>query len=285
MTKQNTRITGHIRQLGLAALLTTGLASQAQTCLWEGHTDVGIVYEDGAWNLHIGQHEAIPPMEYAPNEAILGVNLLAASNTVPANPQFSFLGTAGSPVWILPQGQDPALLFLGFGTEELPAALFVNDEVALTLKAVRGPGQFSVYESGLFGNPNVIMNSRDGVTAADSVVLTAGGHRHVNWAFSVPGTYEVDFEATGTLVAGNVFTSSGPITYTFDVAVVPPTLTLTSAGQLTWSTNAVGFNLETTANAVTRTWIATTNTPVVSGDQYVVTLDVSAPQQFYRLKQ
>ena len=221
MKNQNSQIIGRIRQLGLAALLTTGLASQAQTYLWEGHTDVGIVYELGAWNLHIGQHEAIPPMEYAPNEAILGVDLLAAGTTIPANPQFSFLGTAGSPVWILPQVQDPAQLFLGFGTEELASGLFVNDQVTLSLRGVRAPGQFSVFESDMFGNPNLFMNSGDGITGADAIVLPAGGHQHVNWAFSAPGNYEVDFEAAGTLVAGNVFTTSGPITYTFSVQAVP----------------------------------------------------------------
>ncbi len=221
MKQQNNRIIGHIRQLGLAALLTTGLASQAQTTLWEGHTDVGIVYEDGGWNLHIGRHDDIPPIEYAPNEAILGVDIVGAHSTVPANPQFSFLGTAGSPVWILPEVQNPILLFLGFGTEELPDGLFVGDQVTMSLQAVRGPGQFSVYEVGMFGSPTVFMNSGNGITGADSIVLPAGGHQHANWAFSTPGTYEVDFEAAGTLVEGNVFTASGPITYTFSVAAVP----------------------------------------------------------------
>ncbi len=98
-------------------------------------------------------------MESAPNGAILGVDIVDAHSTVPANPQFSFLGTAGSSVWVLPQVQDPALLFLGFGTEELEIGVFVNNEV--------------------------------------------------------------DFEAAGTLVDGNVFTASGPITRTFSVATVP----------------------------------------------------------------
>jgi surface-anchored protein len=61
------------------------------------------------------------------------------------------------------------------------------------------------------------MNSRDGIATNDSVVLTAGGHRHVSWAFSMPGTYEVDFEAAGTLATNNQFTASGPVTYTFHV--------------------------------------------------------------------
>jgi surface-anchored protein len=221
MKKHNNRTIGHICQLGLAALLTTGLASQAQTTLWEGHTDVGVVYELGAWNLHIGRHDDIPPMEYAPTEAILGVDLLAAGTTVPANPQYGFLGTAGSPVWILPEVQNPSILFLGFGTEELSDGLFVGDQVTMSLQAVRGPGQFSVYEVGVFGSPTVFMNSGNGITGADSIVLPAGGHQHANWAFSTPGTYEVDFEAAGTLVEGSVFTASGPITYTFSVAMVP----------------------------------------------------------------
>ena len=210
----------------LKSLLAVALASpvalslNAQTLLTEGHTDVGIVYELGGWNLHIGQHEATPPMEYAPNEAILGVNIVGAHSTVPANPQFSFLGMAGSSVWVLPQVQDPALLFLGFGTEELESGIFVNNEVTLSLQGVRAPGQFSVYDVGMFGSPSIFMNSGDGTTA-DSILLSAGGHRHVNWAFSTPGTYEVDFEAAGTLVDGNVFTASGPITYTFSVAAVP----------------------------------------------------------------
>jgi surface-anchored protein len=211
----------------LKSLLAVALASpvavslNAQTLLTEGHTDVGVVYELGAWNLHIGQHEATPPMEYAPNEAILGVDIVGAHSMVPANPQFSFLGTAGSSVWVLPQVQDPALLFLGFGTEELESGVFVNDEVTVSLQGLTAPGQFSVYEVGMFGSPTIFMNSGDGITAADSILLAAGGHRHVNWAFSTPGTYELNFAAAGTLVDGNVFTASGPITYTFSVAAVP----------------------------------------------------------------
>ncbi len=205
-----------VGQLGLAALLAAALNLNAQTVLTNGHTDVGIVYEDDAWNLHIGQHEADPPAEYAPKVAVLQVGP-AARTTVPANPAFAFLGAAGAPVYILPQVENPALVFLGFGTEELPSGLFTNDQVRLTLRAVRGPGQFAVYDVDAFGTPNVLMNSGDGITAADSVILQAGGHRHVNWAFTTPGTYQVDLEATGMLVTSNQFTTGGPVTYTFDV--------------------------------------------------------------------
>ena len=234
MKIQNNRIFGRIHRLGLAALLTTGLASQAQTYLWEGHTDVGVAFEDGEWDLHVGQHEADPPMEYEPGEVVLGVDIVAAQQTVPSVSEFSFLGAPGSSVWILPQAHQSGLLFLGFGAEELEEGAFVNDQVTLSLQAVRGTGLFSVYTVDMFGSPSVLMDSGDGITGADAISLSAGAHQHVNWAFSTPGLYEVDFEATGTLTDGNVFTSSGLVTYTFDVAAVPEpgTLALVALGSL-----------------------------------------------------
>jgi surface-anchored protein len=233
MKKQNTQIIGRIRQLGLAALLTTGLASQAQTILTNQHADIGVTYEGGAWNLHI--HNETQDIEYSPpsglNGAILQVGS-AAAGTVPANPLFSFLGTAGSPVWILPNTQNPSLIFLGFGAEELETGLFVGDSVTMSLSSVSGPGEFAVFDFDSFGSPMALMNSRDGITAGDSVSLAAGAHNDLNWAFSAPGTYTVNFEASGTLVDGNVFTASGPVGYTFEVVPEPSSVALAGVGAL-----------------------------------------------------
>jgi surface-anchored protein len=233
MKKPNTQIIGRIRQLGLAALLTTGLASQAQTILTNQHADIGVAYEDGAWNLHI--HNETQDIEYSPpsglNGAILQVGS-AAAGTVPANPLFSFLGTAGSPVWILPNTQNPSLIFLGFGAEELETGLFVGDSVSLALHSISGPGEFAVFDFDIFGNPVELMNSRAGSTATDSVSLVAGAHNDMNFAFSAPGTYTVNFEASGTLVDGNVFTASGPVGYTFEVVPEPSSMALAGVGAL-----------------------------------------------------
>ena len=125
---------------------------KAQTLLASGHTDVGIAFEEGAWELHIGRHHDDPPAEYAPGAAVLRVEA-AAQTTVPAAPAFQFLGAAGSPVYVLPQAEAPGQLFLGFGTEELEAGLFRDDRVVLGLSAVRGPGRFAVYEVDPLGRP------------------------------------------------------------------------------------------------------------------------------------
>jgi surface-anchored protein len=212
-----------MKTIQLKTLLAAGLCAatastlHAQTWLWSEHADVGVNYEDDAWDLHVHHHDL---GEFEPGDAILGVDIVAALSTVPSGAQWSFLGAAGNPVWILPQNHDEDLLFLGLGTEELASGIFAGDQVTLSLKAVSGPGNFAVYLTDMFGAPSVLMNSGDGITAGDAVTLAAGGHTHVNWAFSAPGVCQIDFEGSGTL-AGSGFTSSGNVTYTFAVVTVP----------------------------------------------------------------
>lgn len=205
-------------------LLAAGLCGapafhlNAQTYLWYKHADVGVNYEDGAWDLHVHHHDL---GEFEPGEAIMGVDVVAGLKTVPSGAQWSFLGSAGSSVWILPQNHDENLLFLGLGTEELAEGIFTDDQVTLTLKSVNGPGIFALFQTSEFGTPNVFMNSSDGIGSGDAVTLAAGGHTHINWAFSAPGVYQIDFEGSGTLADGAVFTSSGNVTYTFEITAVP----------------------------------------------------------------
>ena len=93
-----------IKVLHLTAALASVLSLNlpAQTLLTSGHTDVGIAFESGAFNLHIGQHEATPPMEYEPGEAILAVDSAHAQSVVPSGDAWSFLGAS----WQL--GLDPS---------------------------------------------------------------------------------------------------------------------------------------------------------------------------------
>lgn len=204
--------------LAATGLLLTGLSLHAQAILDTEHVDVGINYEDGAWDLHI--HDETHDIEYEPGDAILRVNA-SAQTSVSANPLFSFLGAPGSPIWILPNTQNANLLFLGFGAEELAGGLFVDDSVSMRLHSVSGPGSFAVFDFNSLGEPLVVMNSRDGFSAADTFFAVPGSHSDLNWAFSQPGYYTVNFEASGTLADGNAFTSSGPVSYTFEVVPEP----------------------------------------------------------------
>lgn len=150
-----------------------------------GHVDViGIAYEDGELDLHV--HDEDNEVEYAPEEVTVRA-LPAAETTVPANPAYDFLGDAGDPVWILPQLEDPDLLFAGLATEEIEAGALVDDRVRVTL-AVIGPGEVAVYVEDEFGLPSeILFDTDDG--SLDTFTLTAGSHVHANWAFSEPGNY------------------------------------------------------------------------------------------------
>jgi surface-anchored protein len=273
-------------QLWLATCLAITLQINAQTTLTTGHTDVGIVYEDDAWNLHVGRHEDSPPAEYGPNEAILQVGP-ASKTSIPANPAFGFLGEPGAPIFVLPEVQNPALLFLGLGTEELASGLFTNDQVQLHLKSVTGPGQFFVYEVSAFGTPTVFMNSRDGIASNDVVTLTAGGHRHVNWAFSTPGTYQVDFEASGTLASNAQFTASGPVTYNFKVLGESPTLgilRIANGAQLDWqSALDVNYQIQSRQSIGTGAWTNWGEPTPGTGAPLSIPVTQSSSNEFFRV--
>lgn len=206
--------------LGLV-LASCGLTAGAATVLDVGHTDVGIAYDamSNTWDLHV--HDEENDVEYAPEDAILTLKP-AAFGTVPAGSQWSFLGTAGSDLYTLPQTENPGLLFLGIGSEEILNGTFTGDQYRLSLKAVSGPGAFIAYDVDGFGEPQtVFFNSRDGISLADAPLLNSGGHQHLNWAFTAPGTYTVTFEASATRASDSLATSSGNIPYTFEVQPVP----------------------------------------------------------------
>ncbi|MGE3621328.1 MAG: choice-of-anchor M domain-containing protein [Acidimicrobiia bacterium] len=117
-----------------------------------------------------------------------------AEVAVPDNPNFTFLGAPGDPVWILPQTQNPALVWPGWSTEHGSlAGQFSTLQFAIT--DVSGPGRFDLYQTGAFGSVNRIASS-DG-SLANAWTVNVPQHVHASWAFSQPGTYEITFQVTG----------------------------------------------------------------------------------------
>jgi surface-anchored protein len=202
--------------LVVAALVAGAVPATATpvVVISQGHIDaVDVHYEDGGLELHVHDESVDPPVERDPADVVLRV-LPGAETTVPDDPAYRFLGTAGAPVWILPQAEDPALLWPGLSTEELTAGTFTGDKVTLTLRWVRGPGALSMFTTDAVGAPTVLANSGDGTP--DRLALTTGGHQHANWGFTRAGTYRATFQASATLVDGTRVTSD-PAVYTFQV--------------------------------------------------------------------
>jgi surface-anchored protein len=219
MKKKQKKLIGHIRLLGLAALMTTSLTLQAQNSfISQGHTDIDIGYEDSTFSLGLTFGE--PEQDFDVNNTALVV-LAAAHTTVPNNTNFSFLGSPGSDVWILPQVQNTNLLFLGFGAEGINPGTFRGNQLTMTLKSVSGPGKFSVYLTDGFGTPTKWFSSDD-APGTDIQTIPTGAHTHVNWAFSEQGDYEVTLQGDAFL-PDNTPVSTGPVTYLFHVIGVPTT--------------------------------------------------------------
>lgn len=196
---------GLLIPVALAATLAAGVtaASASSTVVLDrGHVDVGVGFEDGALNVHV--HDETNDVEHDPADVHF-VAPPAARTTVPDDPAFGFLGDPGGRVWILPEVENPELLFLGIGTEELEPGVFAGDSVTLRVLRVRGPGSFSVFTSDPFGAPQVLINSRDGLP--DSLALPVATHLHANWAFTARGTYRVLVQATATLAGGGAIRS------------------------------------------------------------------------------
>ncbi len=254
------------------------------TRLSRGHTDIGMAFEDGEWDLHV--HSEDLEAEFEPGAALLTLPPLAQT-IVPTNASYAFLGAAGSATWILPSTENPRLLFLGFGAEEIASGLFVSNLVTMKLKSVDGPGAFSVFSIDGFGVPQVHMHSGDGIGTNDVKSIVTGSHEDFAWAFSAPGYYRVTFEACGTLVAGSEFTTSGDVTYFFEVIPIETELTITcSGGSATISfltQDGLTYQLEA-APAVTGPWTDEGAAFLGTGRAKQITVPLSGDAQFFRMK-
>ncbi|MEC5185759.1 putative ABC transporter-associated repeat protein [Cryobacterium sp. MP_3.1] len=176
------------------------------TIITDGHVDIASRVQSGALTTAIkDDSDAIAgPVYRDPAKVVLQIRP-AAEATIPAQPEFAFLGAAGSTVWQVDQVQQEGLLWPGWSTE-LIGDNVITGGVQWSLSDVEGPGEFALYETNL-GAPSVLFNTRDGITAADSFLIPQHVHAHGTWAFSAEGVYCLAFERATTLTAGGASTS------------------------------------------------------------------------------
>lgn len=193
-------------------VLAWGTPTQAGSLvvLSEGHVDVvDVAYEGGEIELAV-HHE----VEHDPAD-VLFVAKPESATTVPDDPSYAFLGTAGSTVYVLPEVPNEALLFPGLSAEEIEPGVFAGDTVQLRFRNVVGPDGLSLFTTDPFGNPNILVDSEDGLP--DTVTLSTGSHMHQNWAFEKPGWYAVKVDATGVLASTGTSVTSDPVWLKFRV--------------------------------------------------------------------
>ncbi len=180
----------------------------------QGHVDpIDVAYEDA---LEINYHdETVEPGVERDPATVHSVVSPEAKVTVPDDPAFAFLGAPGATVWVLPQVRDGRLLFPGIGTEAIPGGVFTDDSVTVRFTRVCGPDGVSLFTTGSGGEPNILVDSEDGLP--DSVNLPVGTHAHQNWAFDAPGTYKIKVDASARLAATGQQVESKPVVLTFRV--------------------------------------------------------------------
>lgn len=214
----NTAVSRGVRFLAAAGLavgltLSAQPAQAATVTLSQGHVDVlDVNLAGGAFSVKVKDDTGSSPVEHDPADVVLNVKT-DAKTTVPSGSQWSFLGPAGSTIWVLPRVQDPDLLWAGWNTEDV-AASALTGSANFSLTGVTGPGNVVVYRPNGISPPTVLFHSGNGLP--DTIAVPAATHAHETWAFTAAGTYTATFQITGTLAGGGAATP-GNATLTFTV--------------------------------------------------------------------
>jgi surface-anchored protein len=218
----------------LAGLVAVPAAAHAErVVLSVGHTDaLDVEYADGAFDVKVKDDTVEPSVRREPDDVIFHGGP-EAEVVVPDGlpPEYAFLGTPGDTVWLLPEVQDPEVVWPGWETR-LPTGLFADERVRFHLLEVDGPGRLQLFATDVALLPIMFFDSADGLP--DPLDVSTHTHSHSNWAFSAPGLYTLTFEVTGALAGGGEI-SSGPVELRFflgesaDLPELPETA-LTVAG-------------------------------------------------------
>ncbi|MGL5860723.1 MAG: TIGR03773 family transporter-associated surface protein [Phycicoccus sp.] len=175
------------------------------TILNLGHVDIASILNGNKLDTRIKDTTvSSDPIWRDPSETVLQVKP-AAKAIIPDLPEYDFLGVAGAPTWILPETQDDALLWPGWSTEAI-AESATRDAFSWSLLDSSGPGEFALFQTRVSGKPQVMFNTRDGITAADTSAIPKHSHAHGTWAFSAEGVYCLAFERATSLSFGQAAT-------------------------------------------------------------------------------
>jgi surface-anchored protein len=174
--------------------------------LGAGHVDIGPRYHDGEWTVLVHDDTVVPPVWRSPRDAVIRVPD-AATQEVPDDPAYAFLEQEpGTPVHVIPQTQDPDVVWVGWNTQDPGVMDAVDRGVTMSLLGVQGPGDLTVFlQSGSLGAPDVLWSSRQ--PYPQPVWVETNTHTHANWVFARPGVYLATVEFTAELAGGGTVTA------------------------------------------------------------------------------
>nr|WP_244262505.1 MULTISPECIES: choice-of-anchor M domain-containing protein [Schaalia] len=171
-----------------------------------GHVDLGPRLIDGQWRAGLRHDAETGAVWRDPNQTVLRVND-AAIMTAPDSADYPFLAdVAGKPVYVVPQTQNPGVVWLGWNTQDPAVTATIDRGLTMRVGPVSGPGRAWLFlQSGTFGKPLLLADSG---AAPGDVWIDSGTHVHANWAFSAPGTYTATVTFLGTTTTGEAVSAS-----------------------------------------------------------------------------
>ena len=171
-----------------------------------GHVDLGPRLIDGQWRAGLRHDAESGAVWRDPNQTVLRVSD-AAIMTAPDSADYPFLAdVAGKPVHVIPQTQNPSVVWLGWNTQDPAVTATIDRGLTMRVGPVSGPGRAWLFlQSGTFGKPLLLADSG---AAPGDVWIDSGTHVHANWAFSAPGTYTATVTFLGTTTAGEAVSAS-----------------------------------------------------------------------------
>ena len=171
-----------------------------------GHVDLGPRLIDGQWRAGLRHDAETGAVWRDPNQTVLRVGD-AAIMTAPDSADYPFLAdVAGKPVYVVPQTQNPGVVWLGWNTQDPAVTATIDRGLTMRVGPVSGPGRAWLFlQSGTFGKPLLLADSG---AAPGDVWIDSGTHVHANWAFSAPGTYTATVTFLGTTTTGEAVSAS-----------------------------------------------------------------------------
>jgi surface-anchored protein len=175
-----------------------------------GHVDVGPRFVDGEWTLMIHDDAAKAGGKESvwrhTDRTVLQVTDDAVL-PVPDDPAYAFLPSEpGADVYVVPQTQDPDVVWVGWNTQDPEVMDTINRGVTMTLTDIQGPGELVVYlQSGDFAEPKVLWDSTG---EPKPVWVDVNTHTHANWVFSAAGVYLVRVKISADLIDGSTVTDT-----------------------------------------------------------------------------
>ena len=171
-----------------------------------GHVDLGPRLIDGQWRAGLRHDAESGAVWRDPNQTVLRVND-AAIMTAPDSADYPFLAdVAGKPVHVIPQTQNPSVVWLGWNTQDPAVTATIDRGLTMRVGPVSGPGRAWLFlQSGTFGKPLLLADSG---AAPGDVWIDSGTHVHANWAFSAPGTYTATVTFLDTTTSGEAVSAS-----------------------------------------------------------------------------